>query len=403
MIKTGYTNNTTAKDLYSDETTQKETSPFDQNPFDKNPFDGELQQVMTNENVGFGQDEGQIGFQGENETEKNNPFDSKTETNADPVEEAWLIIANYIDARKGKVNEFSELPFSSKQVHLYLKVSKENETPVYVHVKILSDGKPNLQSITKADYEVNKLGYENKLLYARDKNGRTAEIFLSNMFMHEVVVYALDLDRLEKLRLFAKNDEGFWTTYNYPEDEAALLFASLNSRERSEIIQSEALLEQIGSKLSKAQFARGLQNLDLSLHKKLELLSNGKNAYTHRGIMFQDLRGVLLSSGDEGKKMDERLAEVFPLTAIIREQLLLDEGKLTSYIDSRRSSDSTKPKSSNMIGDLLFDDMLDNDEMTLTPAETVLINSIVEGGKTLADLSDSEKKTMLTAFQRNAL
>lgn len=312
----------------------------------------------------------------------------------DPIDEVRIKIAAYLKEKKGIITSLSELPLSGMGVNLYIKVSGGKET-VYYHMETIS-GKKVLNSVTRDVYEISIAGEEDNMLYAQDNSGHNIEIGISGATLKEVTIQVYDSHRLRMLQKFANKDEGFWGIfYNYPEEQAALLFASLNEGERRYIADDKTLLKQIGNKLTTAQYARGLEKLDLPLNEKLSLIYNECGSF----IDFQDLRGLLLSSGEDGKKLHDRLMTAFePKEGIRVDMLIRGEDILQRYMSSwnkRRSSG--KPPT------MLYDDELDSKEIGLTASETTLVNDIVKKKKTLGQLSEDDKKKFLRAFKRNAL
>lgn len=316
------------------------------------------------------------------------------QTGSDPLEEARQKLAAYLEEKKGMLSSLSELPLSGVGFHLYVKISGTDGPPRYYHMSTAK----TVEAMSREAYEVGLDADSGPIYTAADSAGHTAEMYLSGAQLEEVTVNAYDTGRLELLRKFASNDEGFWGIfYNYPEKEAALLFASLNPKERDLIKNDKPLLKQLGNKLDNAQYARGLEKLDFTLDEKLDLLWEGRSSFSGRGIELQDLRGLLLSSGTEGKELEKKLRDSFDMDYPIRIDFLLKgkENLLDRLIKAQ--AHYGKPRT------LLFDDKLDNKDISLYGKESKLVNTVTQQKKTESQLTEDEKNTFLHAFERNAL
>lgn len=321
----------------------------------------------------------------------------------DEVELVNREIAQYLKEKKGILSSLNDIPIRSHLVKVFVKVSNvKSKQELFYLVQAYNKGYRSVQEITSDIYSQELL--KDNVLYAKNNSGEKIELFVTNVAieLEGVTVYAYDTKRLDKLKELAENDKGVsGIFYNYPEEYAALLFASLNPKERSLIIKDEDLLLQIGTKLDNAQYAKGLEMLDIPLDKKLDYLWEGRTSFSGRGIMFQDIRGLLLFSGEEGKEFHNRLAEVFSVNDPLRIDFLTDdEDMLNRFIAanaSKRHLATKKP------GQLLYDDMLQNNEIGLSESESELVENIISKNKSLKDISTDEKKKYITLFKRNAL
>lgn len=315
----------------------------------------------------------------------------------DPLEEIKKGIATYLENNKGVLLEVSDLPLKSIFGVIYVKIEEEKKKSNYYKVEF--DLLKQVRKINQEEYEISSPKDDKQFIHAINGKGARVKMYVSGKQLEEVTVVAYDTKRLEQLRQFAEDDAGFGGIfYNYPEEQAALLFASLNPVERKLISRDKKLLNKIGNKLDNAQFARGLEKLDFTLKEKLELLWDGRGFASGRGIEYQDLRGLLLNSGEEGKKLDNELAKAFGVNDILRIDFLLDKKLLQRFISSTK-----KLNRENRPSDLLFDDMTDDNSTTLTENELKVVNTILEKKKTISELSETEKNTYLKAFRRNAL
>lgn len=322
--------------------------------------------------------------------------ESRGDDEKNPLKMAKEEVTKYLEENNSQAEKIEDLPLNNTLIHLFAKVWKGDEVIGHYHMHLNNAGGKVLENIASEAYQANGGDYESDIFSVHGSEGLYAQFFLSGAPAEVIVVTASRAENnLSRLKEFAKKNAGFGGVfYNYPEEQAAMHFASLNPHEKRLIVQDFALLKDLSKLLDPPDIANGVKDLDLTLEEKLKLISGHLSS-----IEFQYLRPVLLASGTAGEKLHDQLDAHFTLSSLIQiPRLLGSEERFAQYLSRYRKRDF-------LIGteDLVFDDVEGDLNVTLTPDESMVFSNIIKDQKAYDDISDEDRQTVLTAFQRNAL